>query len=720
VPELLLEVGCEEMPASWLPGLTEQLGQRFTEIATRERLEPSAVRAFSTPRRLVLVAQVVGRQSAREEQVFGPAVRAAKDAAGSWTPAAEGFARKNNVAPGDLSQAPKDPARPNELNLVFVRKTAGREAGQVLPAVIGQVLRSLAFPKRMSWDAWMDDGKGAFPFGRPVRWMVILLDGRVVPFAIHSLVNGEKGPVVIESGQQTFGHRFLPRGDAGKPLEVSSFADLKEKLGRHFVLVDPAERAERIRSGLKAAAAGASADHELALEWRDLVEFPAVVVGNVPREFDVLPAEVLETVLVHHQKYVPLRAATAQVRFAAVVNGDGADPGEIVRGMERVVVARLRDAVFFFAEDRKRALADRVADLEGVVFHQGLGTYKDKAARMVRLVDVLAASGVLSKEEHATAREAALLAKADLTTLMVREFPELQGTMGALYVVRGGADRSAVAAAVRWHYHPLSADEGAPPKGVLEGAPARVFAAVSLADKLDTLAGYFSLGLTPRGSSDPFGLRRAALGVIRVLLDFWEAPAGKRPRLRGLVTESVAGYAGLKDSAAAPAALEQFLLDRLEYVLTARGFEPDEVSAVVHTPGVPALDDVHDVSLRLQALHRARAGAREDFEHLAVAFKRAKNILEKEAPSAIDPSLFDSEAERDLHAAVGRLGARDGSYEERLRALAGLRAPVDRFFDDVLVMAEDPKVRANRLGLLHQAVSLFYRIADISKLGGTI
>jgi glycyl-tRNA synthetase beta subunit len=189
----------------------------------------------------------VARQPALEEQVFGPAVRAAKDAAGKWTPAAEGFARKNNVGPGDLGHAPKDPAKPDELSLVFLRKTAGRDAAEVLPAVIGQVLRSLAFPKRMSWDAWIDDGKGAFPFGRPIRWIVALLDGRVVPFAIHGMVNGEKGKVVVESGKQTFGHRFLPKGNAGRPLDVSSFADLKQTLEKHFVLVDPAERAARIR-----------------------------------------------------------------------------------------------------------------------------------------------------------------------------------------------------------------------------------------------------------------------------------------------------------------------------------------------------------------------------------------------------------------------------------------------------------------------------------------
>jgi glycyl-tRNA synthetase beta chain len=723
VAEFLLEIGCEEMPASWLRGTTEQLRQRFTDAAGRERLDPEAVSAFSTPRRLVLSAAVVDRQASREEQVFGPSVRAARDAAGKWTAAAEGFARKNNVPPGELGQAAKDPARPDELSLVFVRKVAGRESVEVLPAVIGSVVRALAFPKRMSWDAWIDDGKGAFPFGRPIRWMVALVGGRTVPFAIHAMVDGAKGPVVIQSGAQTFGHRFLPREAAGRALDVGSFEAYKQTLARHFVLVDPAEREARIREGMRSATAEKGADHPLVAEWRDLVEFPTIVVGRVPDEFMTLPGEVLDTVLVHHQKYIPLRAEGGRgVRFAAVVDGDGANAAEIVRGMERVVVARLRDAAFFFAEDRKRPLADRLGELEGVVFHQGLGTYRDKAERMVRLVDALAATGVLTKDEQQTAREAARLAKADLTTLMVREFPELQGIMGGLYLDAEGAARADAARAVRWHYHPLSIEETAAPKGSLDGQQAKVFAAVSLADKLDTLAGYFALGLTPKGSSDPFGLRRAALGVVRVLLDFWDAPAGKHPSLRELIKASLAGYASVVKTPppALEGSLETFFLDRLQYVLEARGFEPDEVTAVLTTPAVNALDDVHDALLRVRALHGARADAREDFEHLAVAFKRAKNILEQEPPASIEPRLFESDAERELHAAVGRLGARDGSYEDRLRALAGLRAPVDRFFDDVLVMAEDARVRANRLGLLHQAVSLFYRIADISKLGGSI
>jgi glycyl-tRNA synthetase beta chain len=357
------------------------------------------------------------------------------------------------------------------------------------------------------------------------------------------------------------------------------------------------------------------------------------------------------------------------------------------------------------------------------MFQEGLGTYRDKTERVVRLVDEMGAGmGLLAKPEHAAAREAALLAKADLTTSMVREFPELQGAMGGIYLKAQGHPWPNVASAVYWHYHPLSIEEGSPPAGLLSGSDATIFGAVSLADKLDTLAGYFGLGLPPTGSSDPFGLRRAGQGAVRVLLDFWQADvAERRPSLRALLAVAVAGFAG-RGKRPAPEVvrdLEGFLLDRLEYVLVARGFPAEEVAAVLYTPTVAALDDPHDCLVRLKALHRERAEAQDDFEHLAVAFKRAKNILTQQAGSpVIEPGLFESEAERELHGAVTRLAGANGGYEARLRALAGLRAPVDRFFDDVLVMAKDPRVRANRLALLQEALSLFYRIADISKLGG--
>jgi glycyl-tRNA synthetase beta chain len=671
---------------------------------------------------LVLRADVAPRQADREERVFGPALKAARDAAGAWTNAALGFARKSGVAPEALQQAPKDPAAPGELYLVFLKKTPGRAAGEVLPAVVAATLRSLAFPKRMSWDAWLPDGKGAFPFGRPIRWLVALLGGEVVPFEIHELVAGAAGPVIVRSGDATYGHRFLPRGLERQAVPVGSFADLEQRLRERCVILDPEERARRIREELARHAGGRAPadDHGLPAEWRDLVEYPTVVAGRVPAEFRSLPTEVLQTVLVHHQKYLPLTSGGSVERFAAVTNGDGANAAQIVRGMERVVVARLRDAAFFYAEDRKRPLASRAEDLAGVTFHQGLGSYRDKTARMVALVDAMAeAMGLLTKPEREAAREAARLSKVDLTTLMVREFPELQGVMGGIYLRAEGTHWDNVALAVQWHYHPISIEEDAPPRGAVNGSDATVFAAVSLADKLDTLAGYFGLGLAPTGSSDPFGLRRAAQGVVRVLLDLWVADvAERRPSLRRLAAQAVAGYGGVvpRDAAETTRELEGFLLDRLRYVLVARGFPGDEVEAVLGAREPDALDDPHEAWLRLQALHRVRSEARDDFERLAVAFKRAKNILGEGTHRPADPALFQEPAERELHEAVARLSAVNDGYEARLRSLAGLRGPVDRFFDDVLVMAEDPKVRANRLGLLSPALSLFYRIADISKL----
>jgi glycyl-tRNA synthetase beta chain len=739
VAELLLEVGVEEMPAGWLPGLTEQLRQRFTELAQREHLCPEAIASYSTPRRLVVTGQVAPRQPDREEDVWGPALRIAKDAAGNWTKAAEGFAKKSGVAVDQLEQAPKDPASPSDLHLLHVKRTAGRDAREVLPAVIAGFLRGLAFPRRMSWDAWLDDGKGTFPFGRPIRWLVVLMDGQVVPFTIHAARGAAKGAPIVESAAVTYGHRFLPPGAAGRPIPVRSWDELRRALEEHRVIVDPAEREATIRKQLGPSGGPGLSDFGLLAEWKHLVEYPTVVFGRIPEEFRTLPTEVLQTVLVHHQKYIPLGEDAHVTRFAALTNADRAAEPEIVRGMERVVVGRLRDAAFFFAEDMKRPLGDRVKDLSGVTFHQGLGTYEDKARRLVGLVDTMGERlGLLTKAELETAREAALVAKADLTTLMVREFPELQGVMGGIYLRAQGDRWLNLAEAVRWHYHPVSLEEGSPPARVFAGGDATVFGAVSLADKLDTLAGYFGLGLVPTGSSDPYGLRRAAQGAVRVLIDFWHAAeVERRPSLRKLAAAAVAGYGGAlrRPEADVVRDLEGFFLDRLRYVFTARGFAPDEVEAVLGAREADALEDPHEAWKRLQALHRVRLEATEDFEHLAVAFKRAKNILGEATSTKVDPALFQDEAERALARALQEAGFRvepspgrsrpdaflgngGNAYVVELKRLAKLRGPVDRFFDDVLVMAEDPRLRANRLGLLSQALSLFYRIADISKLGG--
>ena len=720
--ELLIEIGFEEMPAPWLPGLAEQLRTRFVDAAAREFLEAKDAAVAWTPRRLVLRADLPARQADREEPVWGPALKVAKDASGAWTAAAQGFAKKNGVAVEALLQKPKDESKPAELNLLFVKKVAGRATGELVPGLLALVLRVLAFPKRMSWDAWLDDGRGAFPFGRPIRWLVLVFDKKVVPFSIYALEAGAKGALIVESGSATRGHRFLPKGRGQERPGVGSYAELRDALRERFVLVEPEARTARIDEGLIAAAVGrAFDDHGLRDEWRDLVEYPTVLVGQVPEEFSGLPTEVLKTVLVHHQKYISLDAGGRIDRFAAVVNGDGAAGAEIVSGMERVVVARLRDASFFLAEDRKRPLGDRVADLAGVTFHQGLGTYKDKSARMVALVEAMGRRGLLAGEALAAAKDAARLAKADLVTLMVREFPELQGVMGGIYLA-GSGNPADVATAVRYHYQPVAVEPDAEPATAFAGqdAAARIFAAVALADKLDTLCGYFGLGESPTGSRDPYGLRRAGQGAVRAVLDFWRPKPGEKPLdLEALVADASGGYSGLKQPPDAVAKnVSAFLLDRLAYVLTARGYAADEVAAVVETPG--ALADPIDVLRRAEALQRARRERPDDFAALAEAFKRAKNIVAQAAPgAAVDPKLFEADAERGLFEAIARLGQDGGAYEERLRALAELRAPIARFFDDVLVMAEDARVRANRLALLQTTLSHFYRIADISRLGGT-
>ncbi len=718
--ELLLEVGCEELPAGWLPGLGEQLRRGFHQAADAIHLAPGEVTVWWTPRRLALAAEVLDRQPDRDTEVWGPAMTLAR-VGGAWSKAALGFARKHGVEPDRLDQAPKDPRRPEELHLRFARREAGRPALEVLPGVLLAVLRGLSFPKRMNWDAWMDDGRGSFPFGRPIRWLLALLGGEVVPLTIFDGVGGKRGAPIVESGRRSVGHRFLPRENPGSRFEVASAEALRGGLRERFVLLDPAERLLRIEAELGRLADGAAVQHPLVSEWRDLVEHPSVLVGEVPERFQELPVEVLQTVLVHHQKYIPVMKAGRVAGFAAIADGDGRNGARIVRGMQRVVVARLRDAAFFFAEDMKRPLSERVEDLAGVTFHESLGTYRDKAERMASLVDGMCETGLLGRPEGEAARQAALLAKADLTTLMVGEFPELQGVMGGIYLGAQGQVPTEVSSAVRWHYHPQSIDENAPPAGVLDGAAERVFAAVSLADKLDTLAGYFAIGQEPTGSRDPFGLRRAAQGVIRLLLDFWKPVAGQaRPSLVTLTERAILGHQtrlGPVPEAAAERLLS-FLRERLEFVLVSRGFPADEVAAVVGTAEALAVEDPFDCLVRLRALHRVRSEAREDFAHLAAAFKRAKNILASAPDRGVKPELFREAAERELDRAVAALEGKDGDYETRLRSLAALRGPVDRFFEDVLVMAEEPEVRDNRLGLLARALSLFYRIADISKLGG--
>jgi glycyl-tRNA synthetase beta chain len=742
VPELLLEIGFEEMPASWLPALREQLRLGFVNQAYEHRLtfhEPPQPgvsmslpprepvwedsRVFSTPRRLVLVTPLPESQRPSTLDKWGPALSASRDKDGRWTKAALGFATKVGVEPEQLKTGIRSGT---ERRLLFQQELPQFDAVKVLPAVIAGAMRSLSFPKRMNWDAWLEDGKGAFPFGRPIRWLLALLDGNVVPFTIYAHAAGAAGPPIVVAGSVTYGHRFLPRGSGGRPLTVSSFDDLKSQLSSNFVMLDHQERAKRIRDS-------AELNHDLLVEWPDLVEYPTLVAGRVPAEFGHLPREVLETVLVHHQKYIPLTDQGRVTRFQALTNTDGSAADAIVQGMERVVVARLRDAAFFFAEDRKRPLQDRVENLDGVTFHQGLGTYKEKTLRLRSLIEAMGESlGLLTNAERDHASAAAWWAKADLTTLMVREFPELQGVMGAIYLEAQGENRRDILDAIRWHYYPVSVEtDSVPTPGML--GHNRVFAALSLADKVDTVVGHFALGANPTGSRDPFGLRRAAQGAIRVALDFWTVTdAMKRPNLLALVSEALLGYRHLQtvDVVKVGSVIKLFLLDRLQYLLGIRGYPADEVAAAMYTSEVEALSDPYDCLVRLEVLHRVRTGATEDFEHLAAAFKRANNILEQAKQLGVSVlgfqpnDEFPEGAERELDEALratrdpASLMSGPAHYEWLLTSLARIRPKVDQFFEDVMVLDEDQRVRQRRLELLHRTVAPVLQVADLSKLGG--
>lgn len=714
--EFLFEIGFEEMPAAWLKGLADQLLSKFTEAATDQQLGPQDARVFWTARRLVLVAQVNERQEDRTVVEWGPAAKIAKDAAGDWSKAAEGFAKKQGVALDALRLSPKAEGSA-DLYVSATKQIAGRPAKDVLAGMLPGLLRGFNFAKRMNWDAWLDDGRGGFEFGRPIQWLVALLDGEVVPLTIYDAVGGAKGAARVVSGRRSMGHRFYPRGATERGFDIRTFSELDAGLAARFVILDPARRRDRIKWNVQAAGGEVSGEAaDLVQEWADLVEYPTVVTGSIPSEFADLPDEVLETVLAHHQKAITLpRGADGSPRFAAISGCDDVGAVNAAHGQERVVIARLKDARFFYNEDRKRTIESRVDDLAAVTFHKGLGTYKQKADRISMLATNLAGHVGLSVDVTTAGGRAALFAKADLVTLMVREFPELQGVMGGLYAQ--ATEPAEIAEAIRWHYHPVAMEADATPAGKLSGAALETFALVALVDKLDTLIGYLGLGVTPSGSSDPYGLRRAGQGVIRILLDFW---TGKAPNLNDVVADAhrLYGPALSKPTKDLQAALRAFLLERLRGVLLGRSAgSADEIDAVF-SAHVDPLADVRATANRLRDLASVRSEQPEVFEALAEAFKRAKNIVGAAPGGDINRELFADQVERDLYQhAIVKVEAVPASLPgQRLQQVAWAYPHVDSFFKGVMVMADDPALRANRLALLSRLLNLVYEVADLSKL----
>jgi glycyl-tRNA synthetase beta chain len=706
MPDLLIEIGCEEIPARMIDNAREEFAKRVSDLLQRERLvtnsESGSLTAFSTPRRLAILANhVAARQEDVQEQLVGPATKVAyKD--GKPTPAAEAFARKAGI---DVSRLEKITNPKGEYISATVNRK-GRSAAEILSEALPKELNAVYWAKNMYWRANKPER-----FVRPVRWIVGLLNDDVLPLEYAG----------VKAGNRSRGHRLLAAAD----VRISKASAYGQELASNKVLVNPAERLTQIRKALDAATRSISGarwreDAELLETVVNLSEYPGVILGSFDRAFLSLPEEVLVTVMRDHQKYFAVEDANGRLapHFLAVLNTDGDREGVIRHGNERVLRARFNDAQFFWNTDQKIPLTDRVEMLRNVTFQKDLGSYWTKTERVrtlcAALTEELHRQGV--SISSATADEAARLAKADLTTELVKEFTELQGIVGGLYAKAQGQPQ-AVADAIYDHYRPESTNDEVPRS--IEGS------LVSIADKADSIAGMFALGLQPSGSKDPFALRRQANGIVSILAEH-KMPLRISAILRAALEQyrSAADLQGkLRDLDKAPEALTAFFRERLEfYVRDVRGFAYDVVTAVL----AAGADDVPDAVSRAEAVTSVRAT--EDFAAISTAFKRMKNILRQahEAgrhwPEQFSKERLTEAAEQALAEAVVNAGSRvealrkDKRYEDALAQIAQLRPATDTFFDKVMVMVDDEKLRANRLALLDTMQRSFSTIADFSEI----
>jgi glycyl-tRNA synthetase beta chain len=727
--ELLIEIGCEEIPASWLPALTRDVARRLDARLAEARLETDApAESYSTPRRLTArVAKLGERQTDHEELVTGPPLSAAyKD--GTATPAAIGFAKKYSVEVDALERTETAPG----TYLAYRIRQRGKATVDVLADVMGGLLRDLTFPKQMRWDAYLDDGKGDLVFARPIRWLILLYGGRVVPFVIRRAENAQ-GPLVqdIRSGPNTYGHRFLTTsGRAGRAIKVKTFDDYQARLLENFVILDRGERESKIRRELETHARRlggrvsslVAAQSSLLQEVPDLVEYPSVIAGHFPVEFLQLPEEVLTTTMIHHQHYFPVVDEDGKLKpaFLAVINMQPEKPEIIARNSERVLTARLRDARFFWDEDRQSTLESRIERLSTILFHKKLGSYREKADRVAALAEWIAREAFHNSDAATAAATAGRLAKADLATDMVREFTELQGTMGGIYAREEGQPEP-VWKAIYYQYLPIGVEADAPPSRQQLGASAVGWAAVALADKLDSVAGMFAAGERPTGSRDPLGLRRQAQGAVKVLADLPELTGiTARVELWDLITKASAPWTPSEE---AQQALRSFLRERVLYLFEQRGFDVRNIRAVV--PQSLERFDMVEAKKKLEAL--AQMSGSDALRGVATLFKRVKNITKDvSAGSAVgtdslkaslkEPAELALLAEVDARTPAITRAAQRAEYREAFAAIAAFQPVVAKFFDDVLVMAEDEHLRSARLALVARLRDLILDIADISEI----
>ena len=732
---LLLEVGCEEIPARFLRDAEKALGERVLAALEEARLLPTAGRAkpkspvqtFSTPRRLVVhVAKVLVQQLDKVEELQGPPVKVAVDAEGKYTRAAESFAQKNGVALEDFFRVDT----PKGEYLAVRKTTPGRPAAAILAEILPAAILGLSFPKSMYWTA-----KSDARFVRPIRWVLALLGAGKEAATVHFEILG------VKSGNYTFGHRT--RGS--KPITVTGFNNYARKLSQALVEIDYNVRLDRVVQNAQTvlgSTPGMIVQNVWLLDWiANATEWPLPMLGSFDERFLHLPREILITVMRDHQRYFAVEDEQGNLRphFVAVLNMDADAKGLIRQGHQRVLTARFRDAEFFWNADQKILLRDRRALLDKVTYQARLGSYGAKVQRTKAIAEyvgtILENVGSLKSEQKAHVLRAVELCKCDLTAQMVQEFTELQGIVGGLYAKVQG-EPEAVATAIYDHYLPAGA-EGESPR-TLTGA------LVSLADKVDSVVAGFAAGYEPTGSSDPYALRRQANGIIKVILenslslslkemvkaaiDTLETQFGKSAEesARNSSPESRAPSPVLKwrkPRETVQSKVLEFFAERLRYYLeSVRAFRYDTVRAVV-AAGADAPADAH---ARAEAMEGLRGG--EDFEALSVAAKRIRNILAKSASSAdweageIETALMSDAEEVALFGAyAGTAKAAQGlgtmgEYRRALEAISSLRPHVDRFFDKVLVMAEEMTVRQNRLRLLKKLDELFSGIAHFAEI----
>jgi glycyl-tRNA synthetase beta chain len=708
MPDFLLEIGCEEIPARMLDAGLAELCQRVETLLARERLVPVQLSSLQTPRRLSVIAEAIpGKQPDLVEELTGPSINVAyKD--GQPTPAAHAFAKKAGLELSDLKRI----TTPKGEYLAAQVTKRGRQAAEILAGSLPKEISSIYWPKNMYWR------KSSELFVRPVRWIVAMLGDQVIPLEFGG----------VQAGKQSRGHRLLANVDVAITAAGRTYIDelaAASVLGREV-------REKQIRKQLDVAVrtipgARWREDKELLETVINLTEFPSAILGSVDREFLTLPEEVLVTVMRDHQKYFAVQDEQGRLApyFLAVLNTDSDPEGIIRHGHERVLRARFNDARFFWETDQKISLRDRLQLLRNVTFQKDLGSYFDKTQRMQRLAswvsEIVRQSGMAIRP--GVVHKASCMAKTDLTTELVKEFTELQGIVGGLYARVQQLDeglpeatRFAIADAIYDHYRPESMEDSVPRS--IEGA------VLSLADKADSIAGMFALGLVPSGSKDPFALRRQANGIVRIIaehrlpLDLAQLFRDARETYRGSAAEDK--FSSKVDF---PQAVCDFFRERLDFYLReTRGFTYDVVHAVL----AAGADDVVDAVARAEAVTKVRPSA--DFESISIAFKRIKNILRqaqetgKRVGNEVESSLLCEDAEKNLAGLIPETATRvevlrrEHKYDAALMAISKLRPVVDRFFDKVLVMVDDERVRANRLAVLATLLREFSTIADFSEI----